>query len=149
MSNNRPNNLIDVCSTPSHYRDSRFKTFIGITVQEHSFTKTNTPIQTHMYQQHSQNHSLEANTFWKWWYVFGYCRNSRKQCTLYRICNILCEIGALSLMIYVEHMYIHICIHIHVDKYSTHILVQIVASNIYTFNVFTTISNALGRTTQV
>ena len=40
--------------------------------------------------------------------------NSRKQYTRYRICNMLCDIRALSLMTYAEHMYIHMLIHTHV-----------------------------------
>ena len=32
------------------YQDSRFKTFIGITVQEHSFTKGTKQYKTHMHQ---------------------------------------------------------------------------------------------------
>ena len=43
--------------------------------------------------------------------------NSRKQYTRYRICNMSCNIRALSLMIYVEHMYIHMHIHTHVEIY--------------------------------
>ena len=49
-------------------RDSRFKTFIGITLQELSFTKKEQKqYKTHMYQQHSHNQSLAANTYGAWW----------------------------------------------------------------------------------
>ena len=48
-------------------QDSRFKTFIGITVQEHSFTKRNKTIQNTHVSKHSQNHSLAANTYGAWW----------------------------------------------------------------------------------
>ena len=41
--------------------DSRFKTFIGITVQV--LPKRTKTALTHMCQQHSQNHSLVANSF--------------------------------------------------------------------------------------
>ena len=44
-------------------RDLRLKTFIGITAQELSFTKKEQKqYKTHIYQQHSHNHSLAANT---------------------------------------------------------------------------------------
>ena len=60
---------------------------------------------THMYQQHSENPSLEATTYGTWLQVFGFRINTREQFLRCLICNIL---FGLSVMIYTEHMYKHI-----------------------------------------
>ena len=72
------------------------------------------------------------------------------------MCN-ACDIRALKLKIHgAEYIDMHTCIHIYVFEYleiyhstKRSRIMYIYMLFIYTFNVFTTISNGFGRTTQV